>query len=97
MFGSISQLQIILQQKKEDQMHQRMLFACFVIKRSVAAALPKQAAHILARPVMDQDKAEVHPCVAVIEKDDDRRAALRKAQKIIGEVIEQSMAETPSN
>ena len=45
---------------------------------------------------MGQDKAGIKPCVAVNKKDDDRREALRKAQKSIAEVIcvtEQSIAE----
>ena len=55
----------------------------------------RAAAHILGRPVLGRDKAGIQPCVAVNNKDDDRRAALRKAQKSVAEVIcvkEQSMA-----
>ena len=53
-----------------------MLFACFVRKPRVAAALPEPL-HILGRHVMGQDKAGIQPCVAVNKKDDTRR----KAQK----------------
>ena len=41
----------------------------------------RAAAHILARPVMSQDKAGIH-CNQ--QKDDDRRESLRKAHKTIG-------------
>ena len=84
-------LQIVVQQGKADL---RMLFACFVTKPILAAALPEQL-HILGRPVMGQDKAGIQPCVAFNKKDDIRREALRKAQKSVAEVIcvkEQSIA-----
>jgi len=67
----------------------------FCEKSFSGCSTSRAAAHILARPVMGQDKAGIQPCVAVNKKDDDRRAALRKAQKGIGEVIrikEQSIA-----
>ena len=62
-----------------------MLFACFVTKPILAAALPEPL-HILGRPVMGQDKAGIQPCVAFNKKDDTVREALRKAQKSVAEV-----------
>ncbi len=56
----------------------------------------RAAAHLLARPVMGQDKAGIKRCIAINKKDDDRRGALRNAQRAIGKVIrdkEQSVAE----
>jgi hypothetical protein len=47
----------------------------------------RAAAHILGRPVMGREKAGIHPCIAINRKDDDRRGALRNAQKQLGEVI----------
>ena len=44
---------------------------------------------------MGQDKAGAKPCIAINKKDDDRRGALRNAQRAIGKVIrdkEQSVA-----
>ena len=43
---------------------------------------------------MAQEKAGIRPCIAIYKKDDDRRSALRTAQKTIGEMMrgkEQSM------
>jgi hypothetical protein len=68
----------------------------FCEKSSSGRSTSRAATHILARPVMGQDKAGRQPCVAVNKRDDDRRAALRKAQKTIGKVKsvkEQSIAE----
>ena len=67
-------LQIVVQQGKADL---RMLFACFVTKPILAAALPEPL-HILRRPVMGQDKAGIQPCVASNKKDDTRREACQK-------------------
>ena len=53
---------------------------CLNCKPFSGCSTSRAAAHILARPVMGQDIAGVQPCVAVNKKDD-RRAALRKAQK----------------
>jgi hypothetical protein len=36
---------------------------------------------------MGQSKAGIQSCVAINKKDDDRRGALRQAQKTVGEVI----------
>ena len=47
----------------------------------------RAAAHILARPVMGQNKAGIQACVAINKTDDDRRGALRQALKTVGEVI----------
>ncbi len=47
----------------------------------------RAAAHILVRPVISQIKAGIQSCVAINKKDDDRRGALRQAQKTVGEVI----------
>ena len=73
-----------------------MLFACFVRKRSVAAALPEQL-HISLRVLSwAKTTAGVQLCAAVNKKDDDRRAALLKTQKRIGAVFrakEQYIAE----
>ncbi len=42
---------------------------------------------------MGQQKAGIHPCLAIQKKDDDRRAALRSAQKELGEAIHGKEAE----
>jgi hypothetical protein len=62
-----------------------MLYARFARKPSVAAALPEPLQ--ISWRIMGQDKAGIQLCVAVNKRDDDRRAALRKAQKTIGTVI----------
>ena len=52
------------------------------------------AAHVLGRPVLAQEKAGIHPCIAIYKKDDDRRSVLRTAQKTIVKMMrgkEQSM------
>ncbi len=36
---------------------------------------------------MGQDKAGVQACIAINKKDDDRRAALKNAQKAVGEIM----------
>ncbi len=64
-----------------------MLFASFMIDHSVVTALRIAAAHLLARPVMGQDKAGVQACIAINKKDDDRRAALKNAQKAIVKIV----------
>ncbi len=57
--------------------------------------MTRASAHILGCPVMGQQKAGIHPCLAIHKKDDDRslRAALRSAQKELGEVIRDKEAE----
>ena len=67
----------------------------FCDKNFSGCSTSRAAAHLLARPVMGQDKAGVKPCIAINKKDDDRRGALRNAQRAIGKVIrdkEQSVA-----
>jgi hypothetical protein len=63
-----------------------MLFASFVRPFS-GCSTSRAAAHLLARPVMGQDKAGVQACIAINKKDDDRCAALKNAQKAIGEIM----------
>ena len=53
---------------------------------SLAGALIA-AAHFLASLVMCLNKAGIQACVAINKKDDDRRGALRQAQKIVGEIV----------
>ncbi len=72
----------------------------FCEKIFTGCSTARAAAHILARPVMGQVKTGVQSCVAINKKDDDRRGALKEAQKKLGEVIrvkEQSMAEKNGN
>jgi len=67
----------------------------FCDKNFSGCSTSRAAAHLLARPVMGQDKAGAKPCIAINKKDDDRRGALRNAQRAIGKVIrdkEQSVA-----
>jgi len=59
----------------------------FCDKSFSGCSTSRAAAHILARPVMNQDRAGIQPCVAIKKKDDDRRGSLRKAQKTMGDVI----------
>jgi hypothetical protein len=84
MFGNFFQLQILLIQRKADPMN-----ACcmFCEKSFSGCSTARAAAHILARPVMGQSKAGIQSCVAINKKDDDRRGALRQAQKTVSEVI----------
>ena len=37
-------------------------------------------AHILGRPILDQIKAGIHPCIVINKKDDDRRGAFKNNQ-----------------
>ena len=61
---------------------------CMFCEKSFSGcSTARAAAHILARPVMGQSKAGIQSCVAINKKDDDRRGALRQAQKTVGEVI----------
>ena len=41
------------------------------------------AAHILGRPVLGQTKAGIQTCMAINKKDDDRRAILKNAQRVL--------------
>ena len=59
----------------------------FCDKSFSGCSTSRAAAHILTRPVMNQDKAGIQPCVAINKKDDDRRESLRKAQKTMGNVV----------
>ena len=59
----------------------------FCRKNFSSCSTTRASAHILGRPVMGQQKAGIHPCLAIQKKDDDRRAVLRSAQKELGEVI----------
>ena len=66
----------------------------FCDKSFSGCSTSRAAAHILGRPVLAQEKAGIRPCIAIYKKDDDRRSALRTAQKTIGEMMrgkEQSM------
>ena len=65
----------------------------FCRKNFSSCSTTRASAHILGRPVMGQQKAGIHPCLAIQKKDDDRRAALRSAQKELGEVIRGKEAE----
>ena len=65
----------------------------FCDKNFSGCSTTRASAHILGRPVMGQQKAGIHPCLAIQKKDDDRRAALRSAQKELGEVIRDKEAE----
>ena len=90
LFGNILLLQITTMLGKAAP---RMQCACFVTKFS-GCSTSRAAAHILGRPVLAQEKAGIRPCIAIYKKDDDRRSALRTAQKTIGEMMrgkEQSM------
>ena len=61
---------------------------CMFCEKSLSGcSTARAAAHILARPVMGQSKAGIQSCVAINKKDDDRRGALRQAQKTAGEVV----------
>ena len=61
---------------------------CMFCEKSFSGcSTARAAAHILARPVMGRSKAGIQTCVAINKKDDDRRGALRQAQKTLGEVI----------
>ena len=44
----------------------------FCDKSFSGCSTSKAAAHILARPVMNQDRAGIQPCVAIKKRDDDR-------------------------
>jgi hypothetical protein len=46
----------------------------------------RAATHILAHPVMEQNKAGIPVFVVINKKDDARRGALRLAQKTAGEI-----------
>ena len=59
----------------------------FCEKSFSGCSTARAAAHVLARHVMGQSKAGIQSCVAINKKDDDRRGALRQAQKTVGEVI----------
>jgi hypothetical protein len=59
----------------------RHIVCMFCHKNFSGCSTTKASAHILGRPVMGQQKAGIHPCLAIQKKDDDRRAALRSAQK----------------
>ena len=65
----------------------------FCDKNFSGCSTTRASAHILGRPVMGQQKAGIHPCLAIHKNDDDRRAALRSAQKELGEVIRDKEAE----
>ena len=47
----------------------------------------RAATHILAHTVMEQNKAGIQVLVEIIKRDDDRRGALRQAQKTVGKII----------
>ena len=67
----------------------RHIVCMFCHKNFSGCSTTKASAHILGRPVMGQQKAGIHPCLAsaIQKKDDDRRAALRSAQKELGKAI----------
>jgi hypothetical protein len=65
----------------------------FCDKNFSCCSTTRASAHILGRHVMGQQKAGIHPCLAIQKKDDDRRTALRSAQKELGEVIHGKEAE----
>ena len=48
----------------------------FCDKSFSGCSTSRAAAHILARPVMNQDKAGIQPCVAINKKDDEQWAML---------------------
>ena len=62
-----------------------MQSANFVTKPSVVAVLPEQ------RPTswgaLYQAKAGIQTCIAINKKDDDRRAILKNAQRVLSEVM----------
>ena len=45
----------------------------FCRKNFSGCSTTRASAHILGRPVMGQQKAGIHPCLAIQKKDDDRR------------------------
>jgi hypothetical protein len=51
----------------------------FLAARTVRAVAALQATHILAHPVMEQNKAGIPVFIVINKKDDDRRGALRLA------------------
>ena len=59
----------------------------FCDKTFFGCSTARATAHILGRPVFGQTKAGILTCITINEKDDDRRAILKNAQRVLSEVM----------